>query len=123
LANGNCDVPISFVESKTGFHLGKWLRVIRQKRTTIPAEKARELESLGIVWDLKESRWIRGYESLCKFKTSFGHCLVPARYVDESGFKLGQWVTVTRNKAAKVPKKKRALLDDIGFVWKARERT
>jgi len=74
-----------------------------------------------------DQQWYVMLERLMKFKTTFGHCLVPNRY--ESDKALGQWVSRQRRhyrllkegKASNMTTHRISLLEEIGFVWSARD--
>jgi hypothetical protein len=56
---------------------------------------------------------------LLKYKEREGDCLVPQSYSEE-GFPLGYWVSIQRNQTASLSGERRQRLDEIGFVWDAR---
>jgi hypothetical protein len=78
------------------------------------AQKKR-LEEIGLVL------WNKHYDVLAKFKRKHGHCLVPQRY-EEDTF-LGAWVSRQRELhcKSKLRVDRKALLDEIGFAWRARK--
>ena len=111
---GHCRVPVLHIEGK--FKLGQWVSVQRVRRGTMAAERRRQLDALGFVWDRFEYSWEKGFASLTKYKKRERHCLVPALHV-EGKFKLGQWVTGQRREKDKMPTSRRTRLNKIGFVW------
>eukprot|EP00957_Ditylum_brightwellii_P086535 6583889-Ditylum_brightwellii.AAC.1 len=69
-------------------------------------------------------RWKYMFDQLCLYKAKNGHCLVPYKYAQNKP--LGTWVQCQRE----LYKKKEPCLDsshriqklnEIGFVWNARE--
>jgi Helicase associated domain len=56
------------------------------------------------------------------YKEREGHCRVPQRH-EENGFRLGSWVSHQRSKGDTMPVERRQQLDELGFVWDAREAT
>ena len=71
------------------------------------------VDSIGVSWD----EW---YGRLVAFKDREGHCRVPARNVFD-GFNLGNWVGTQRRNRESLSADRIQRLDDIGFVWDARE--
>ena len=56
--NGHCGVPVNYNEN--GFALGRWVDRQRQTKETMPAERRRQLDELGFVWDPLEANWEEG---------------------------------------------------------------
>jgi hypothetical protein len=65
--------------------------------------------------------WNKKYQQLVEFKRNNGHCIVPTEYEEDAS--LGMWVGTQRQYHAnnKLRVDRKELLDEIGFVWKARE--
>ena len=72
------------------------------------------------MWDPYGEAWNEGYERLKAFKERAGYCRVPAGFKDEEGHNLGSWVGTQRRRLAALTPKRIALLDELGFVCKAR---
>ena len=76
---------------------------------------------------VREQNWLDNYQSAKRYAEKKGTLLVPAGYVDESGFRLGVWISNLRaaRKARpgsfQVTPEHIALLDAIGMQWDARE--
>jgi hypothetical protein len=86
-------------------------------------ECRQRLDAIGFVWDQRESAWEEGFAALTAFKSREGHCNVPSGDLeDESGFKLGQWVSYQHNRRYIMSRERRQRLDAIGFVWNRLER-
>lgn len=76
---------------------------------------------------IAQEHWNRQYAALKAFQAENGHCLVPRIARD----KLGDFVTEQRRqyklmregKATRMTPKRKALLDELGFVWQVRQRT
>jgi len=82
-----------------GFSLGQWARVQRvtRKKDKLSDDHVRRLEGLPRwSWSVRTSRWEEGLARLAAFADTNGHTRVPQGYLDESGFRLGQWVSVQR---------------------------
>jgi hypothetical protein len=114
---GHCLVPKSFLED--GYKLGHWVGEQRKKKDQIPAHRRHRLEALGFVWNTLSEAWEEGFSKLEIFKAREGHCLVPARF-EENSHKLGQWVGTQRKNKAQMSADRRHRLDAIGFVWSAK---
>jgi hypothetical protein len=52
------------------------------------------------VWDLREASFQEGVNEVKKYRLREGHCLIPANYVTDDGYKLGQFVSVRRTSKA-----------------------
>jgi hypothetical protein len=68
-----------------------------------------------------EIAWEQAFASLATFKAREGHCRVPMRHV-EGTFNLGFWVRRQRKNRETIPLERMRRLDEMGFVWNARER-
>lgn len=74
-------------------------------------------------------KWIKGFETLCRYKEANGDVLVPQRYITTDGFKLGKWTNRQRleyqmfhaGKTSPLTKERIVQLDQIGFEWDARD--
>jgi hypothetical protein len=78
------------------------------------------LDELGFVWDILEADWEEGFNYLKAYKESANHCDVPKDY-KQNGFPLGLWVSEQRVNKDRMSSERRRRLDEIGFVWDARE--
>jgi hypothetical protein len=115
--------------------LGRWVSRQRNnyklyqegKSGPMTAERIQKLESVG--FELKTSSaafWSVKFQQLCKYKTQFGHCLVPCRYSENP--KLGQWVATQRQlfklfqegKPSRMTAERIQKLESVGFIWKIR---
>jgi hypothetical protein len=78
------------------------------------------LDELGFVWDVLETDWEEGFNYLKAYNRTANHCNVPKMH-KEKGFPLGIWVSEQRVNKDKMSSERRQRLDEIGFVWDARE--
>jgi superfamily II DNA or RNA helicase len=83
---------------------------LTQLRSNIFAEI---VDRIGVSWDV----W---FGRLKAYKDRESHCRVPARYI-EDGYNLGTWVGNQRSYKNELSGERRRRLDDLGFVWDARE--
>ena len=86
--NGHVDVP-----SDEG-SLGKW--VAEQRKRPPEGEKKEKLDSLGFEWDGRVSRsrnaWRQGCSHSKEYYTAHGNLKVPAGFVCNDGYKLGNFI-------------------------------
>ncbi|KAJ1455823.1 hypothetical protein M885DRAFT_564844 [Pelagophyceae sp. CCMP2097] len=72
-------------------------------------------------WILEEDAWKAGFASLQAHKALNGDCRVPADFVDDVGFVIGNWVRQQRLKLkgadGGLTDAQTEKLDGIGFVW------
>jgi uncharacterized protein YbgA (DUF1722 family) len=120
---GNCVVPQKYEEDVT---LGTWVDTQQQfhNQNTIRLDRKDLLDDIGFVWRVEnDALWQQQYEKMVEFKRNNGHCLVPNKYKEDKS--LGNWVSQQRqfHKRNKLPLKRKDLLDEIGFVWKAPARS
>jgi hypothetical protein len=89
---GNLDVPTTFVTAG-GFRLGTWLTAQRAGRNsgTIPADRIRHLDQIGMIWDRLEDAWMSAYQELRAFNDQHGHFEVPLDYRTADGVRLAEW--------------------------------
>jgi hypothetical protein len=113
--HGHCNVPRNYAE-KTG--LGSWVSSQRMYRQNMSPERQQRLESIGFDWNPLETYWNRMYDKLVAYRNDNGNCLVPT-----SEPNLGKWVSFQRRRksSGKIDPRRERLLDEIGFVWSARE--
>jgi len=128
--------------------LGQWVRDIRLKyelmhrpHGTIPPSRPpltpaqiASLNSVGFEWTMEPEgsendnaqAWEDRFRALCKFKTDFGHCMVPARYPADR--QLGHWVMTQRRqyhlmmkgRPSSMIRDRIEKLNSLGFVWSVR---
>src|SRR5262249_12103447 len=112
--NGHCRVPINY--NKNAFGLGHWVDRQRQTKETMPAERRRQLDELGFVWNPLEADWEEGFSYLKLYREREGNCRTPHNH-KENEFRLGQWMDMQRLNKDKMSAERRQRLDDLGFVW------
>jgi len=116
---GHTLIPIRY-ESQDGSRLGLWVGAQRQKRKNckITGEQISKLDSIGFDWDPLNSIWEEGFNCLEMFVKHEGHALVPARYINSDGFRLGQWVNDQREREGELSFERKSRLDSIdGWTW------
>ena len=68
-------------------------------------------------------QWEKHYQQLIKFKEEHGHLSIPTKY--KENLKLSMWMSnqrVNYHKGTMTPERKKRL-DELGFIWRKRERT
>lgn len=132
--NGNLLVKAQY-KTEDGIRLGAWLSNIRtcvsngreeQLKSITPARKAM-LDSIGMIWNVKDFLWEEKYSAAQKFFKEYGHLDVPDNYVLEDGTRLGKWISYTRNQyngkitgAGKPTQQQTDRLEAIGMSWRSR---
>ena len=140
--HGSLAVPAQY-RTEDGIWLGSWLsrqkqmlregkKLSAERRAALKelfkGEKGRRLSApVPPACSVREQNWLDNYQSAKRYAEKKGTLLVPAGYVDESGFRLGVWISNLRaaRKARpgsfQVTPEHIALLDAIGMQWDARE--
>ena len=113
---GDCAVPKKFFSS-SGFDLGKWVSIRRAGKAKLSAERYKQLNDIGFIWSVLEFNWKQGITELSLYKNHNNNCLVPTNYVAPSGYELGRWVKVARQRKDEHSMEKRNQLNELGFVW------
>jgi superfamily II DNA or RNA helicase len=118
---GHARVPRSHREN--GHNLAQWILVRRQqyrKRTLDPKRRAL-LEALpGWTWEPHGAGWEEGFAHLERFVAREGHTHIPAKYQDQDGFSLGNWVSRQRHawKRDKLREERARRLEAVpGWAW------
>ena len=123
--NGHFLVPFRYEQDRP---LGKWVirqRIIHTKKK-MRQDRKELLDKIEFVWKVDvvvkqarrtADRWHSLYESLVEFKQKNDHCIVPQHY--KQNRPLGDWVRRQRKflTSNKMQPDRKALLDEIGFVW------
>ncbi len=134
----------SVYKSEEGIWLGSWVSRqklrLKQNDPTLTPEQAKRLKALlknelnrnsdpqpVQRCQVRDQNWQRNYRRAKVYYKKNGDLLVPASYTDETGFRLGVWVSnlraarKTRPESFQVTPEHIALLDAIGMEWDARE--
>jgi len=121
--HGDCLVPQKYI-TEDGIKLGQIVNGIRSGNRVTSTEEKEALDSLGFVWKTRASTipFEEIIRHLQKYKEENGDCLVSARYITEDGIGLGQIVHTIRTGIRKTSAKEKAMLDNLGFVWRTNRR-
>lgn len=120
-------VPASYVDSD-GVRLGVWISNLRAARKNRPDSyqvtpaHIKKLNSIGMVWDARDSKWGTAYQQAKAYYKAHGNLHAAANYKsDETGFCLGDWLRRMREwditHDPKLTPERRAMLDKIGMEW------
>jgi superfamily II DNA or RNA helicase len=112
---GHARVPQHYV-TESGYKLGSWVSIQRGKKKRIAVSHKRALDDLGFVWDAFAEKWERGFSALQAFFNVEGHAKVPKYFIDSDGYKLGQWVSMQKQKIGRLPTARRRSLESLGLV-------
>ena len=119
----NIDIPKGYMVRH--LPLGEWISYQRKryKQNKLRPEETDKLERLGINWQIRTRReWDEWYEQASCYYKTYGNLEVPFNYVTESGYKLGIWINVQREKYRGTRKNKLEesevfKLNQIGMLW------
>ncbi|MER5951705.1 Helicase associated domain protein [Streptomyces sp. NPDC001904] len=77
-----------------GFPLGVWLANQRKayNAETLPAERVRQLDALGMVWNAHDHAFDEGLTVARAWADVHGHLLAPVSAVSTGGFPIGVWL-------------------------------
>ena len=114
---GHCRVPYSY--SENGLALGAWVTAQRKLRIKMGSDRQDQLSAIGFVWSERDASWDDGFSALIVFQKREGHCRVQQSH-REGETKLGQWVSVQRIARKRMTLSRLNKLDELGFVWDAR---
>ena len=122
-AHGDLNIPAKYITAD-GLRLGVWISIIRSayqgKRPDyrLLPEQINALDELGMIWDKRrDCLWEKGYTEALEYRRANGNLDVPAAFRTADGYALGKWISRQRDNSELAPKRK-ALLDDIGMIWK-----
>ena len=119
---GHASVPQRY-KDETGFKLGSWVanRRTNFRKGDLSPERIKALEDVpGWVWNQFEEGFKIGLQRLQAYVEREGHAKVPHIYKDETGFKLGSWISSRRTefrKGSLSPECIKALEALPGWVW------
>ena len=117
---GNLQVPVKY-KTKDGYLLGKWINNARKRRNAgkLTEERIRQLDQLGMTWNVFDTRWEQGYALAMNYAAEHGDLNVPVNYTTEKGEKLGAWVLNQRTAYTKemLSQDQIGRLEKIGIYW------
>jgi hypothetical protein len=114
----HCLVPRSYGDGS----LATWVEKNRAKKKaeTLKRERELALNDVGFDWDPIETRWQRHYARLSHYHDGHRHCCPSRSYEDKE---LVYWVFEQRSRYAsgKLSEERKKKLDELGFIFNARE--
>ncbi len=131
--HGNLNVVAAYT-TPNGLRLGAWLAQLRNMRKSgaqrkyLTPERIRELDEIGMVWDVPDYLFEKNYAALLDYYKENGNVDVPSYYVTADGLRLGTWVFNIRSRRKKVgqgaelTEEKIRRLDELGFSWDGRHK-
>lgn len=119
----SCYIPRSYV-TESGERLGEIVANLKYGKNKLTPEQEKIIEKIGLrlLYNRKPVRFEELYNLLVKYKGEYGDCLVPQKYITNDGIKLGVIVASVRQRKAKLKESQIKLLEELGFVWKAKNR-
>lgn len=125
-AHGDLDVSCNYV-TEDGVRLGQWISRIRNYRksgickTYLTEERVRELDKIGMRWDVFDYLFERNFAAAAEYHRTHGNLDIPGNYVDKNGVRLGSWLTWLRKSRKKgtlnLTDTQIARLDELGMMW------
>ncbi len=118
-------VPERYVDDDN-IILGKWLVNQRQsyKNKTLSTNKIKKLESIGMVWDVRDLKWDIGFNIAKKYFLDNGNLYINTSLVIED-FNLGSWVSEQRKlyNLGTLSADRINRLNSIDMIWNHNEYT
>ena len=122
---GNLNVPVNYV-TENKVKLGLWISRIKGLQTGIikgnklTDHQVKLLNDIGMNWNNKyHLDWLKGFEEAKRYYQEFGNLNLKQTFKSNSGFKLGRWIYLQREKGkGKLSEEKIKLLNEINFPWK-----
>ncbi len=122
--NGDLLVNNDYVCSD-GYTLGHWVHNQRSNAKTtdkyrrLDKHQIKRLETIGMVWNIREFMWEEAYKRATVFYHQNGNLVIPRHYGQEKEFDLYEWVMSQRNKyrSGELSEDKIEKLEAIGMDW------
>ena len=134
--NGDLNIPVKFKTNdgikydEKGISLGVWIFHLRQNKDGLSQERLKQLEEIGMIWDVYEENWNKNFELAKKYYEHYGDLRIMKNFktsngveYDENGIKLGIWLTDQRQNKKKgvLQEDKFDKLESIGMIWDMNE--
>lgn len=127
---GHLNIPHEFKTingidyDEKGVALGYWLHSKRLRKDKLSSARIKQLESIGMVWDVYDNIWKKNYELVRKYYEHYGHLNIPNDFkttngvdYDEKGINISTWVGAQKYKKDQLTEDKIEQLEKIGIVW------
>lgn len=125
--NGHLRIEDDYIHD--GFALGLWIQSQRRLKKTSTTEmtlsKVKRLDSLGMIWDVKDYIWENNVRLSKEYFEENGNLLIPHDYI-VGGVRLGQWIGNLRSSkkghgSIELTDERIELLNSLGMVWDVNE--
>lgn len=124
---GSLRIPKTYVTPE-GIPLGSWIQTQRKvyagkAEGSLTPDKIAKLEAIGMIWDAKEDKNNEAFAEIQAYYERYGNLDIKARYVTESGFPLGRWVSRLRTEVRKsgtsqvLTEEQQRYLNGHGMIW------
>lgn len=119
--NGNLLIERSY-KTENGRNLGQWIcRQRRAKKTSqylLNEEQIKKLDSIGMVWGVRENSWNSYYDFAKKYYSKNGTINVSQDFILD-GITFGRWVAQQRAmyRKGKLKKERIEKLEDLSIEW------
>lgn len=118
-------------ETEDGIRFGQWIHNTRQNYRSgkLSQEKIRQLEEIGMEWNVADARWQKYYSAAEAYYEMHGHLNVPYAYKTEDGIALGLWIRRIRliqsgrKNGTPLTADQIQKLEQIGMVWTDRNKS
>jgi len=114
--HGHSNVPYAWPRNR---ELPAWLHGVRCNKRSgrLDADRVRQLEALGVVWEPQQTRWENRFADLVDYRRCHGDCNVPCGWPENPA--LANWVKGVRasQKRGDLDCERIQRLDAIGFGW------
>lgn len=124
--HNNLLIPQNYIINNK--RLGRWIGLQREyyKSHSNPFfddTRIKKLESIHMIWDVKNSRWDIMFNELIKYKEKYNNTRVPESYITDNNLKLGIWINRQRIEyhLNKLDKDKITKLNNIDMIWNAKK--
>lgn len=102
--------------------LAYWLQRQREAYSSgsLTKEQIQRLDALGMVWGNDEN-WQTGFEHAAQFYKEQGTLDIPAQYVSEDGYRLGNWYRTVRDqkRRGELSLERQQQMETIGVQWES----
>lgn len=94
-------------------------KIIIKRNPFFTEERISRLESIGMVWNIKDDHWETMYRELEKYREIYGNIRVPQSYITDSGLLLGSWLNLQRQKynRCNISSYRKNKLETLGMIW------
>lgn len=124
---GNLLVPVDYTGTD-GKRLNPWVIVQRRyyAEKKLTKEQIDQLSAIGMVWTFDDS-WETGYHHAERYFAEHRDLCVPASYICENQYALGNWIANQRNKYnnptqySTLTEEQIRRLESIGMIWSQKE--